>query len=79
MVIIVGESAVHSNPEIMSGTPIFVGTRVSVDILFDYLIGGHNLAEFFEVYPTVRRDQAVAALEVGRESVLDSAQARPPR
>jgi uncharacterized protein (DUF433 family) len=66
---------VHSDPKIMSGTPVFVGTRVPVQSLFDYLEGGETLNEFLRQFPSVRREQAVAALELARESVL--AGARP--
>ena len=54
---------VHSDPEILSGTPVFVGTRVPVRILLDYLEGGEPLEEFLENYPTVSREQAVSFLE----------------
>lgn len=64
---------VHSHPEILSGTPVFVGTRVPVQALFDYLEGGDTLDEFLRQFPSVRRDQAVATLELARESVLTSA------
>ena len=61
---------VHSDPEIMSGTPVFVGTRVPVQSLFDYLEGGETLDEFLDQCPTVKREQAVAALEVARVTLL---------
>lgn len=61
---------VHSDPEIMSGTPVFVGTRVPVQSLFDYLEGGETLDEFLYQFPSVRREQAVAALEVARVTLL---------
>lgn len=54
---------VHSDPEIMGGTPVFVGTRVPVRILLDYLEGGEPLEEFLENYPSVTREQAVGFLE----------------
>jgi uncharacterized protein (DUF433 family) len=54
---------VHSDPEILGGTPVFVGTRVPVRILLDYLEGGEPLDEFLENYPSVPRAQAVAFLE----------------
>jgi len=60
---------VHSDPEIMGGTPVFVGTRVPVQSLFDYLEAGDSLEEFLEAFPTVSRDQAIAALEIAREAV----------
>jgi uncharacterized protein (DUF433 family) len=54
---------VHSDPEIMGGTPVFIGTRVPVRILLDYLEGGDPLEEFLENYPSVSREQAVAFIE----------------
>lgn len=60
-------AVVHSDPDIMSGTPVFVGTRVPVKTLFDYLEGGDSLEEFLEDFPTVNRELAVAALEIARE------------
>jgi len=63
------QDIVHSDPEIMGGTPVFVGTRVPVQSLFDYLEAGDSLEEFLEAFPTVSREQAVAALEIAREAV----------
>ncbi|MDQ3283239.1 MAG: DUF433 domain-containing protein [Acidobacteriota bacterium] len=63
------QAFVHSDPEIMGGTPVFVGTRVPVESLFDYLEAGDSVEEFLEAFPTVSRDQAVAALEIAREAV----------
>jgi uncharacterized protein (DUF433 family) len=60
---------VHSDPEIMGGTPVFVGSRVPVQSLFDYLEAGDSLEEFLEAFPTVTREQAIAALEIAREAV----------
>jgi uncharacterized protein (DUF433 family) len=64
---------VHSDPKIMSGTPVFVGTRVPAQSLFDYLEGGDTLDEFLRQFPSVTREQAIAALEQARDSVLSSA------
>jgi len=64
------ESVVLSNPEIMSGTPCFRGTRVPVKTLFDYLAHGHPLDEFLDDFPTVRKEQAVAALNEAQEKLL---------
>ena len=64
---------VHSDPEILGGTPVFVGTRVPVQSLFDYLEGGESLDEFLRQFPSVRRDQAVAALEIARTALLAGA------
>lgn len=60
---------VHSDPEIMSGEPVFVGTRVPVKALFDHLEAGDSLDVFLDAFPSVTREQAVAALEIGREAV----------
>ena len=64
---------VHSDPDILSGTPVFVGTRVPVQSLFDYLEGGDTLDEFLRQFPSVTRGQAVAALELARDELLTSA------
>ncbi len=64
---------VHSDPEILGGTPVFVGTRVEVQSLFDYLEGGETLDEFLRQFPSVKREQALAALEFARDSVISSA------
>jgi uncharacterized protein (DUF433 family) len=68
---------VHSDPDILGGTPVFVGTRVPFRNLIDYLERNHSLDEFLDSFPTVSREQAVAALEVAHEAV--SARARSPR
>ena len=65
---------VHSDPEIMGGTSVFVGTRVPVRILLDYLEGGDPLEEFLENYPSVSREQAVAFIEeAGKAAVAQIA------
>ena len=53
----------------MGGTPVFSGTRVPVQSLFDYREAGDSLDEFLEALPTVSREQAIAALEIAREAV----------
>jgi len=63
----------RSDPDILGGTPVFVGTRVPVRSLFDYLEGGESLDEFLRQFPSVKRDQAIAALGVARESLLAGA------
>ena len=60
-------AVVHSDPEILGGTPVFVGTRVPVKTLYDYLEAGDALDEFLDNFPSVSRNQAIAALELGRE------------
>jgi uncharacterized protein (DUF433 family) len=64
---------VHSDPEILGGTPVFVGTRVPVQSVFDYLEAGDTLNEFLRQFPSVRREQAVEALEIARRALLTSA------
>jgi uncharacterized protein (DUF433 family) len=64
---------VRSDPEVLGGTPVFVGTRVPLQSLFDYLEGGETLDEFLRQFPSVRRDQAVAALDLARATLLASA------
>jgi uncharacterized protein (DUF433 family) len=68
---------VHSDPEIMGGTPVFFGTRVPVDAMFDYLAAGDSLDRFLDHFPTVQRQQAVEALELARTAMLEMARARP--
>lgn len=63
----------HSDPDILGGTPVFVGTRVPVQSLFDYLEGGETLDEFLRQFPSVRREQAIAALDLARDSLLAGA------
>jgi len=64
---------VHRDPEILGGTPVFVGTRVPVKILFDYLEAGDSLEVFLDEFPSVTRAQAVAALELAREALAADA------
>jgi len=64
---------VMADPEIMSGEPCFVGTRVPVRALLDYIEGGETLDDFLEQYPTVSRKLAVGFLEQASESLLAAA------
>ena len=59
-------SIVSSDPEVMSGTPVFTGTRVPVQTLLDYLEGGDSIDDFLEGFPSVPRAQVVAFLEEGK-------------
>jgi len=63
-------SVIHTDPEILGGTPVFVGTRVPLQALIDYLEGGHPLSDFLDDFPTVTREQAVAALEEAKELLV---------
>jgi uncharacterized protein (DUF433 family) len=64
---------VHSDPEILGGTPVFVGTRVPAQSLFDYLEGGETLDEFLRQFPSVDRAQAITVLDMARESIMSRA------
>ncbi len=61
---------VHSDPEILGGTPVFVGTRVPVQTLLVYVEKGETLDEFLDNFPTVTREQAVAFLEEAGRALL---------
>lgn len=62
---------VSRSPKILSGTPVFAGTRVPVETIFDYLAGGHTLDEFLDDFPTVRREQALELLAQIRRRLTD--------
>jgi uncharacterized protein (DUF433 family) len=57
------QSVIHRDKDILGGTPVFVGTRVPVQTLLDYIIGGDNLDEFLDNFPTVERQQALVVFE----------------
>ena len=59
----IAQDLITCNPNILGGTPVFTGTRVPVDTLFDYLEAGDPLDRFLDHFPTVERAQAVAVLE----------------
>ena len=59
------------DPEIMHGTPVFRGTRVPVQTLFEYLEGGETLEDFLEGFPTVSRELAIQALEEAKHLLLE--------
>lgn len=67
------ELVVHRDPEILGGVPVFTGTRVPARILFEYLEAGDSLEVFLDQFPTVTREQAVAALEIAREVLTEDA------
>jgi len=64
-------SVINIDPEIMSGAPVFRGTRVTIQTLFDYLEHGRGLKDFLEGFPSVTREQAVSLLELAK-SILTS-------
>ena len=64
------KGVVHSDPRIMGGTPVFVGTRVPVQSLFDHLKGGDSIEVFLDGFPSVKREQVLAVLEQVQHEVL---------
>ena len=64
---------VHSDPEIMGGTPVFVGTRVPLQNLVDSLEGGESIEDFLDAFPTVKREQVIAVIEAGKLTLLQTA------
>ena len=71
------KSVVRCDPNVLGGTPVFAGTRVPIKNLMDYLAAGDSLERFLDHFPSVTREQAVAALELAND--LLTARARPPR
>jgi uncharacterized protein (DUF433 family) len=67
------EPAIVRNPEIMHGVPVFRGTRVPVQTLFDYLEGGETLADFLEGFPTVPKQLALQAMDEAKRLLLSTA------
>ena len=63
----------HSDPDILGGIPVFVGTRVPIQSLFDHLQAGESINDFLEGFPSVRREQVVALLEESKHQMLQPA------
>jgi len=63
---------IHSDPQIMGGTPVFVGTRVPLENLIDYLEGGESVEDFLGAFPTVKREQVIAVIEAGKIKMLET-------
>ncbi len=61
------QDIIQIDNEIMSGQPVFVGTRVTVDSLFDHLEAGISLDEFLDDFPTVTKEQAISLLEIANK------------
>lgn len=64
---------IHGDPEILGGTPVFVGTRVPLRNLIDYLERGYSLDEFLDAFPSVSRERAIAALEAAHAELATRA------
>lgn len=63
-------NVIVKDPDILGGTPVFRGTRVPIQTLFDYLQGGETLEDFLKGFPTVIRESAIAALEEAKNLLL---------
>ena len=66
-------NVLHSDSEILGGTPVFTGTRVPVQSLFDHLEGGQSIDDFLEGFPSVRREQVIALLQKSLQDLLRTA------
>jgi uncharacterized protein (DUF433 family) len=64
---------IHCDPEIYSGAPVFVGTRVPLSALFDYLKAGESIDSFLDDFPTVAKNSAITALEIAEQLTADHA------
>lgn len=64
---------IHRDPDILGGTPVFVGTRVPIQTLLDYLEAGDSLDVFLDHFPSVSREQAIAVLELAKEMLIANA------
>jgi len=63
------EAIIHSDPEVLGGTPVFIGTRVPAQSLFDHLEGGDSIDDFLEGFPSVKREQVIALLDASRQTL----------
>lgn len=66
---------VNRDPDILGGTPVFIGTRVPIKALFDYLEAGDGLDEFLDDFPSVSREQAIGLLEAAHQNIVDDNEA----
>ena len=73
------DAIVSVSPDVMSGAPVFRGTRVPIKNLLDYLAAGDSLDEFLDQFPTVKREQAVALIELAEDLLLARVDEAPPR
>ena len=65
------KGVIHSDPEIMGGTPVFVGTRVPLQNLIDYLEGGESIEDFLDGFPSVKRAQVITVIEAAKLKMLE--------
>jgi uncharacterized protein (DUF433 family) len=65
---------VSIDPEVISGTPVFVGTRVPIQNLFDYIEGGDDLSEFLDDFPSVTNEAVISVLEMAKKALTSEKQ-----
>ncbi len=68
-------TVIHSDPEILGGTPVFIGTRVPAKSLFDYLARNRTIDYFLEQFPTVRREQVETLLDEAKHHAIGTVEA----
>ena len=68
-------NVIHIDKDIMGGTPVFHGTRVPIQTLFDYVEGEETIDEFLQDFPTVKKEQVIALLEQLKTQAIKSARA----
>lgn len=66
------QGVVHSDPEIMGGAPVFVGTRVPLQNLIDYLEGAESIEDFLDGFPSVKREHVIAVIEAAKFKMLET-------
>ena len=76
--LVLSAPAVHCDPDILGGAPVFRGTRVPLRNLFDYLRRGHTLDEFLDAFPSVSREHALDVLDTAHEALTASTQRAHP-
>lgn len=65
------KGVIHTDPEILGGTPVFAGTRVPLQNLIDYLEGGESIEDFLDGFPSVKRQQVIAVIEAAKLKMLE--------
>ena len=63
---------ISTTPDVLGGTPVFAGTRVPIQTLFDYLEGGESIDDFLDGFPSVSRDQVVSFLEMAKDRLIET-------
>ena len=66
------KGVVHTDPEIMGGTPVFVGTRVPLQNLIEYLEGGESIEDFLDGFPSVKREHVITVIEAAKFKMLET-------